>query len=345
MNIIERFRFDPPVLDDEWVRRIALQLYGIAGEHRRLRGERSHNTLFSTPDGRQVVLKVQSPTEDVATIEMHAAALVFLAESDPTLPVARLVPTLDGRDVPLVDVDGRLHPTRLVTFLRGATYPDRGRVSDAGLRSIGELVGAVAAALARFDHPAADGFMAWDIANGLALDEELRESHDERSPRAVAAAHPRLLSAATAMAALPRQVIHNDGHGGNLLHAGGGDDRATGLIDFGDMVRTIRAADLAVSGAHFAPGQPDPASALALLTCGYRCRHQLTDREIDALPDLVLTRLVLSVLLSSLQVRHTPHIADAVAAELPGTVEGLERWLTLEPGRVTERIREELDDR
>lgn len=345
VDIVERFRFDPPAPDGEMVRRIAHDLYGVTGRCRRLRGERSHNTLFVTDEGHRVVLKVQSPTEDVSTIEMHAAALEFLAARDPRLPIARLVRTRDGTAVPLVDIDGRRHPTRLVTFLPGVTYPDGGFVSDTGMRSIGELIGAVAKALTEFDHPAADHFMAWDIANGLALDRQLHDLVDGRSRRLLQSADERLLAAASAMERLPRQIVHNDGHGGNLLHPDGGDDRATGLIDFGDMVRTIRAADLAVAGANLAPNQPDPARALALLASGYLARHELTDDEIDALPDLVVTRLVLSIVLSTLQVHHTPHIAEAVAAELPGTIEGLERWLALNPRAVRARIREELEVR
>ena len=56
---------------------------------------------------------------------------------------------------------------RLETFLPGITFDERQAISSTGLTAIGELLGAVAAALADFDHPAAWGFMPWDIANGL----------------------------------------------------------------------------------------------------------------------------------------------------------------------------------
>ena len=60
------------------------------------------------------------------------------------------------------------------------------------------------------------------------------------------------------MERLPRQVIHNDGHAGNLLRADAGSEHVTGLIDFGDLVHTVTVADLAVSGASLVPHQADP---------------------------------------------------------------------------------------
>ena len=54
------------------------------------------------------------------------------------------------------------------------------------------------------------------------------------------------------------------------------------------------------------------------------------------------TRLVLSTLLTNHQIANAPHIADAVAAELPGIVANLERWLAVDPRAAAERIRETL---
>ena len=74
--MIELFRFDPPELPDADVRRIADELYGVTGDTHRLRGERSHNTRFTTADGEQYVLRVASASEPDDAIDFHAQALV-----------------------------------------------------------------------------------------------------------------------------------------------------------------------------------------------------------------------------------------------------------------------------
>jgi Ser/Thr protein kinase RdoA (MazF antagonist) len=340
---MDLFRFDPPDLTERQVRAVAHEKYGISGATQRLRGERSHNTLFTTGDDRSVVLKIASASEQPATIDFQAQALVHLAAANPALPIARMIPALDGSLVPSVELDGRAHRMRLVTYLPGVPFDDEQVVSEQGLRSIGALMGSIATALAGFEHPAADGFMAWDIANSLALDDELWAGLGDDARPIVERARPRLHRAAETMRSLPRQVIHNDGHGGNLLRSDETSDIVTGLIDFGDVVRTVTVADIGVSGANLVPHQPDPIVALAALALGYHEHRPLSRAEIEALPDLVLTRLVLSTLLVEYQIVHAAHIADAVAAERPRLLTNLARWTDIDAVEAAERVARALD--
>ncbi len=337
---MDLFRFDPPDPSDDTVRRVAREVYGIDGMLRRLRGERSHNTLITCADGRRFVLKIASAAESAATIEFHADALVHLERVAPDLPIARMHRSVDGVLVPRVGLGNDVHAVRLVSFLPGVTFRDDQTLSDASLRAIGSLLGRIAAALADFDDPAADDFMPWDIANGLVVDDALWTGLGERSRGIAALGRDRLHEAMAAMATLPRQIIHNDGHAGNLLRADETSEVVTGVIDFGDLVRTVTAADIGVSGANLVPHQDDPVGALAALTVGFNRHRKLSDAEIDAIPDLVLARLTLSTLLVEYQMTNAPHIADAVAAELPGLHADLHRWLSIDRHAVTERIRE-----
>ncbi len=334
---MDLFAFDPPQIDPEDVSAIARDTYGITGATGRLRGERSHNTLITAPDGARFVLKIASASEPIATIRMHGEALAHLARRVPDLPIARMIPDLNGDLVPVLHRHGRTHAMRMVTHLTGVIYDDA-PISTAGLRSIGALVGGVSAGLADFEHPSAEHFMAWDIANGLVLDDDLWAG---LGPDAVDLLRPtrhRLASADELMRTLPRQVIHNDGHGGNLLHEPGCDS-ANGLIDFGDLVHTVVVADLAVSGANLAPHQTDPVGALGALVDGFRSARSVSPDELHALPELVLCRLALSLLLGDHQRVHAPHIAEAVTAERPRLLADLHRWLSLDVDEIRDHLR------
>jgi Ser/Thr protein kinase RdoA (MazF antagonist) len=339
---MDLFRFDPPELSDAEVRRIADDLYGLTGETRRLRGERSHNTRFTTAEGERYVLRVASASEPAAVSECQALALVHIEEIAPQLPVVRMRASRNGQLVPTVELDGRHHRVRLETYLPGTTFGEGQVVSIDGLRAIGELLGGVAAALAFFDHPAAWGFMPWDIANGLILDDSLHARLPDDARTLTARARPRIELAADCMGRLPRQIVHNDGHVGNLMRADASSDRVTGLIDFGDLVHTVTAADIAVSAASLVPHHPEPTRALAALAAGYSTLRPLSGDEIEALPDLVLARLVLSTLLMQYQITNTPHLADEVAAERPRTLGNLARWLDVAPAAARARLAEVL---
>ena len=343
---MELFRFDPPELTDADVSRVADELYGVAGDTLRLRGERSHNTRFTTASGDRYVLRVASASEPDAAIDFHAQALVHLERRAPHLPTARMLPARSGQLVPTVELGGRRHRVRLESFLPGVTFHDDQAVSHDGMHRIGAVLGAVAAALADFEHPAASGFMPWDIANGLILDPVLTEALPADARGLVDRARPRLARATEAMATLPRQIVHNDGHAGNLLRIDETSDVVTGLIDFGDLVHTVTVADIAVSGANLVPHQTDPLGALGALTAGYAAglapRRRLTDDELVAIPDLMLCRLVLSTQLAEYQIAHAPHLAEHVTRERPGLLANLERWLDVDAAAATDRIREML---
>jgi Ser/Thr protein kinase RdoA (MazF antagonist) len=210
------------------------------------------------------------------------------------------------------------------------------------LWAIGELLGGVTVALAGFDHPAAWGFMPWDIANGLIVDDALHEALPSDARELTVRARPRISAALTTMGQLPRQVVHNDGHTGNLLRADECSDRVTGLIDFGDVVHTVTVADVAVSAASLVPHQADPEAALAALASGYNSQRPLATDEVEAIPDLVLARLVLSTLLVEYQLVNVPHLAAHVAGERPGTHAALRRWLDIDPARAAAAIADAL---
>ena len=339
---MDLFRFDPPNPPDDVVRQIANDLYGVTGATTHLRGERSHNTHFATAGGEQFVLRIASASEPAAVIDCQAQALIHIERSAPELPISRMRVARNGQLVPTVELDGRDHRVRLETYLAGVTFDDGQAISNPALAGIGEVLGGVAAALADFDHPAASAFMPWDIANGLIIDRDLNAALAEDAAELTVRARPRIEQALEAMQRLPRQVIHNDGHTGNLLRSDASSDRLTGLIDFGDMVHTVTVADIAVAGASIAPHQRDPQAALAALAAGYHVHRPLTDEEVQAIPDLVLARLVLSTLLVEYQLAHAPHIAHHVAAERPGTHAALARWLDVDPRAAAAAIQEEL---
>jgi hypothetical protein len=227
---------------------------------------------------------------------------------------------------------------RLVTFMPGVTFEDDQPVSPDGLRGVGRLVGAISAALADFEHPALDGFMPWDIGNGLLVDADLWSGLGEDARNLLEPTRGRLEQTLATLERLPRQIIHNDAHAGNLLRATADSDVVTGVIDFGDLVRTATAADLGVSGANLVPHQDDPVQALAALVAGFASARPLADAERAAVPELVLARLALSTLLTDYQIRRAPHIAVAVADERPRLLANLERWLTLDLERVRDAV-------
>ena len=123
-------------------------------------------------------------------------------------------------------------------------------------------------------------------------------------------------------ALLPEQVIHGDLNDFNVLvqqqqsdatppppssssssstpssSASSSSSVAVSVLDFGDMVRTLRVFELSVALAYACQNRPTPSAALAAASAvveGYASEQPLTPREASALPVCVAARLAQSV--------------------------------------------------
>lgn len=339
------FGFDPPELEVDEALAVAAEHWHLVGTAHRLRGERSHNTRITGADGRAWTLQVQSASEDPDVIDLQTRAMHHLEHAAPDVPVPRVVPTRDGALLATVEIRGRIHLARLVTFLPGTTFDGAGPLPLDAYAGIGRLIGRIAIGLTDFEHPVAGHFMPWDIANGLVVDEALRRHLGASSIAALASVEERLHDIVGTMRTLPRRTIHNDGHAGNLLRRDDSSHEVTGVIDFGDLVHTVTAADVAIIAESFAPDHPDPAGVVAAVTAAYHAELPLGEDEIAAVPELVLARTALNVLLAEYQIRHAPHLAPHATANLPDVVERLVRWHRLDAGAMIARIHHAIDTR
>ena len=177
------FGFDPPELGPNDAVALAVEHWGVSGSPQRLRGERSHNTLITGSGGDAWTLQVQSASEDPAVIDLQTRAMRHLERRAPDVPVPRVVPTGTGAVHAEVEIAGRRHLARLVTFLPGTTFDPSVPLPAPAYHRIGGLIGRIAAALSDFEHPAApdhvrvQAFGGDDDARDVAHEGFLRQHH------------------------------------------------------------------------------------------------------------------------------------------------------------------------
>ena len=161
----------------------------------------------------------------------------------------------------------------------------------------------VDAALAGLDHPAGARTFGWHPLQAAAQRDALEWIPDGIT-RALASAalddYQRLLPR---LEALPRQLIHNDGHTDNVLVA---DGRAAAIVDFGDVVSAPRVCGLAVACAYAALETEQPLRVIGEVAAGYHDVAPLDAVELELLFDLVRTRLAVSACMAARQSRADP---------------------------------------
>jgi len=341
MLTAEDLRFTPPNLPPDVARRFMRDAWGIDGDMKRLSGERDQNFRVSTATGSRYVLKIGSPVEDRSLVDYQVQALRYLARHDDSLPVPHVLLSRSGNAIEELLVDGEAHTVRLLTFVPGVPWTHiRGNVPLEGARRLGRLQGRLCRALAGFAHPAQHHFMPWDILNGLVVSEPLRrnfmpgelkracEPHLERLERD---SLPRMLE-------LPAQVIHNDGHTGNVLSDPGDPSVVTGVIDFGDLAHRPVIVDMATSIASLFGNSDDPMAAAEALVQGFVEQAPVGDGQLELLLDAVIARSILTVELLSFRIEKADAPESVRTEDLPESIQGLANVLRVEPSEFLGRL-------
>lgn len=284
---------------------LAKSRYGLEGRLVRFATEKDDTFRIETPGGEKFVLKVANPSEDPEEVSFQNGMLDHIAAFDPGLPVPRVIRTRAGEDqFAEIDSAGQRREVRLLSYLDGTPLSES--TSTASQREkIGETLGLLRHATAGFAHPADGRELAWDVKHIAKLEHLLAEVDDADQRRKLAEGMQRCTACSDRVAACRTQVLHNDFSKSNIVVDADHDAFVTGIIDFGDAVRTAIAIDVSTALLNQLPSYPRTQKArddLFLegrsLLRGYLSVADLTPDEIALIPHLVLARVVTRALLS-----------------------------------------------
>ena len=316
---------DAPAIPMARAAELARDLYGIAGEVRPLSAEKDANFHIRLGNGQEALLKITNAAEDRAVTDMQTQVLIHLAMADPSLPVPRVHATLSGDASTLVtEASGHTHVVRLLSYLPG-TILAGATASPMLYGRLGALLGRLTLAMRGFFHPAAGHVLQWDIKQA----HRLRPMLDAIEDTALRARLVQILDRFEADIAprlphLRAQVVHNDFNPHNLLVDGPQATHPIGIIDFGDMVHTPIACDLAVSCSYQIAAGPDPLAHIAQMVGGYASVMPLEDEEIALLPDLIRLRHVTTLTLGAWRARRYPENAAYILRNTAASRRGLD---------------------
>ncbi|MBI1378618.1 MAG: phosphotransferase [Frankiales bacterium] len=304
----------------------------VARDLVRLDTERD-DTFLATLGSDTVVVKVAHPADDAALVDLQVRALQHAADRDPALPLPRLRPDTAGAPVRRVaGAQGEPRLARVLDYLPGSTL-EYALTDAAQRRAVGRAAGRLSAALADFDHPAAGRVLPWDLQQVASLRPLLAAIGDPAVATDVAAVLDRYdAEVGPRLRAARQQVVHNDLNPDNVLVDPAGPEFVTGILDFGDVVRTAVVADLAVAMAYavgadhaFERHHVDPWAAPYDVAEGFVSVRELDDDEAALLPDLVVTRLAQRLLVNSWLAASDPANAGYTARSVEHAARALRR--------------------
>ena len=322
-----------PRLPETEAVRLARELYGLTATARKLPGEYDDNFLI-TQQGEEFTLKVMRAGLPAGLIELQCQALAHAAERAPSLSLPRVCKTLTGSVMGRAPVcDGTERFIWMLRYVPGRLLAEAKPHSPELLRSLGRFMGCLDAALADFNHPAADRELKWDLAR-MAWTRDHLDCIQDRERRKLVEGFLRMYDAEVApvLPDLRRGVIHNDANDYNVLVGEGRTEprQVVGVIDFGDMLHTLVVSEAAVAAAYALLGKNDPLAAASHVVAGYHRVFPLNELEIATLFPLICARLSVSVANSAYRRALEPDDPYITVSELPAWA-AMERLARLHP--------------
>jgi Ser/Thr protein kinase RdoA (MazF antagonist) len=127
------------------------------------------------------------------------------------------------------------------------------------------------------------------------------------------------------------QVVHNDFNPHNILLDPENCDEISGIIDFGDMVQAPLVQDLATAAAYQIMPEGYALEGVAEMAAAFHTILPLSSLEVEILPDLIATRMALTIAISSWRAKRHPANADYIMRNQASTWIGLERLQAIPP--------------
>lgn len=295
-------------MPEERALRLLEDRYGITGALKRFDTEKDDTFRVTTEDDRRFILKVANPDEPFTEIDFQNSLLRYVETRDPTLPVPRIINSEDGIDIfQIKDVDGSQRCVRLLTFLEG-TPLDVTQSDKPGRFQIGRMLARLRYATEGFTHEAADRYYGWDVQHLLTLEHLLDEVDDDTQRHALSQGLERFRQIEVKLRQCRKQVLHNDFSKSNIIVDNNNPAYVTGIIDFGDAVKTAVAVDVATALLNQLPETPnvDLFYRGRDILRGYLSIADLTKEELALIPHLVMGRVITRALLTLWRVKLFP---------------------------------------
>ncbi|MDA7966500.1 phosphotransferase [Ruegeria sp.] len=309
-----------PNLGDGDVCAMMQERWGLDVQARCLTSERDQNFLVTATDGRGFIVKIANPSEDRAVSNLQTAALQRIQDNDPGLPVPHLLPALTGAvEVDVTLPDGREAMVRVLSCVGGSPLYGM-TVTPAMAHDLGGKAARLDQALAGMRHPAERHPLVWDMTQIDGLAHLLVHQDGEDGDLVRREFHRFCTDTLPRFDGLRWQLIHNDL---NLYNVFGDGDQITGLIDFGDMVRAPLALDPAIAAAYLMVEGDDPFTLARAFLAAYQQQLPLTEQEIALLPDIMIGRHLLTLLVTRWRAELHPDNATYILRNEPHALTSL----------------------
>ncbi|RMM82883.1 putative homoserine kinase type II [Pseudomonas coronafaciens pv. striafaciens] len=294
--------FTPVSLEEG--RRVLLDQFGVDAELVRFATEKDDTFRCDSVCGKTYVLKIANPQEGPVELSLQIEVMRHIGHTAPALPIPRVYQSLEGDYLtPISTSSGDSRQVRLMSFLPGVPL-DKTTVNADGRERIGELLARLRLATANFSHPGESRKVCWDVQNLSTLEPLISFVSEPAHRQLLKKAFDRFFQVESLIAGCRQQVLHNDFNTSNIVVDARNPQCISGIIDFGDTVKTAIAIDVSTAmmnqlGVVGSGNEVDIFAPAKDVLRGYLRVADLTADELSLIPHLAMARLLTRALITT----------------------------------------------
>jgi hydroxylysine kinase len=272
--------------------------YHLTGRLERIPTEKD-DTFRLVTTGEQFLVKIAPASESAAIVNLQTSVMLHLEDASSPIPAQRLIRGVHGQvESTVVDPDGNDRIMRVLSYLEGSLLATV-RPTPSQFAGVGAMLARLDRALGDFRHPDDSRLLIWDLKN-FSHTRPLLQWVVDRDDVAMATWVFDRFDALVAprINDLDTQMIHGDFSPFNVVVDPESEEFVTGIIDFGDVVRSPTVFDLSVAVANqIGADERRPWASAVDIVRGYRAQRPLTDGEASLLAITGPARLLLRALI------------------------------------------------
>ena len=314
------------------------ELYGLQGTLHPLPGEYDYNFKLSTEHDRHFLIKVIGAQTNLSAVDMQNNLLHHLA-ADHTVQTPVLIHNLSGEWMSDFLADHNSFTVRVLSWTEGKILAQANPLTAKTWQSLGKRLGQLSTALRGFDHPKAHHWIKWDLAQVEWIVPHFDLIKSEQNRVLIQYFFDLLQEKKGIISGIRKSMIYNDANDYNIIVESSGEAyEVIGFVDYGDAVFSHTINDLAIAIAYAAMDREKPLAVACEIIGAYHDIFPLTDDEIECLYVLVAARLMISLVVSTMNAEAYPDNAYLLVSQQPAW-KLLKKWQQIHPRFATYAFR------
>ena len=308
--------------------------WGVEAKLTKLDGEYDLNFLAVSSSSQPLILKVMRNNCPDWLVKAQISAMQHVEKVANLPSTPKVFLNQSGQSyIEVADEEGNLRVVWALKYIPGQCLANLHSKPLNLIEEIGEALGATTNALRGYKNKDLERTFKWNLLQAGWIDDHLICIEDKERYKIVKNISENFSRCLPELKSFNRQVIQNDPNDYNIVVSGDYDKKKSlsGIIDFGDMCISPRICEIAIAGAYIVLETPHPEKSLVALVSGFNRTCPLTTPEIDLIWNLLLMRLAVSVVNSTMLAIEFPNDPYVTVSQKPA-------WDFLENNKINQEL-------